>query len=75
MSSNVSPVLAPEPSSGNVTIDDPNVYTQPWTVFMPLTRDPSYVMFEYACHEGNHAVENILRGGRVEDRAAAASSR
>ena len=59
----------------NVTIDDPNVYTQPWTVFMPLTRDPSYVMFEYACHEGNHAVENILRGGRVEDRAAAASSR
>ena len=59
----------------HVTIEDPNVYLRPWTVFMPLTLDPNYVMFEYACHEGNHAVENILRGGRVEDRAAAASSR
>jgi hypothetical protein len=34
---------------------------------MPLTRDDEYVMYEYACHEGNHAVANILRGGRVAD--------
>lgn len=47
-----------------VTIDDPKAFTQPWTVSMPLTRDDGYRIFEYACHEGNHAVENILRGGR-----------
>jgi hypothetical protein len=52
-----------------VTLDDPNMYTQPWKVAIPLTRDPEYVMFEYACHEGNHAVPNILSGGRAADRA------
>ena len=36
-----------------VTIEDPNVYTRPWTVAMPLSRDPDYQIFEYACHEGN----------------------
>jgi hypothetical protein len=52
-----------------VTLDDPNMYTQPWKVAIPLTRDPEYVMYEYACHEGNHAVPNILSGGRAADRA------
>ena len=47
-----------------VTIDDPQVFTRPWTVSMPLTRDDGYRIFEYACHEGNHAVPNILKGGR-----------
>jgi hypothetical protein len=50
-----------------VTIDDPNVYTKPWKVAIPLNRDPTYKIFEYACHEGNTAVENILRGGRAID--------
>ena len=36
----------------------------------PLSRDPEYQMFEYACHEGNKAVENILRGGRALEKAA-----
>jgi len=49
------------------TIDDPNEYTRPWKVEIPLTRDDDYKIYEYACHEGNHAVENILRGGRAED--------
>ena len=53
-----------------VTIEDPNVYTRPWTVAIPLNRDPSYRILEYACHEGNYAVENILRGGRAQDKAA-----
>ena len=42
------------------TIDDPNVYTSPWTVAFPLNRDERYRIFEYACHEGNHALENML---------------
>jgi hypothetical protein len=50
-----------------VTIDDPKVYTGPWKVSIPLSRDPSYHIYEYACQEGNYAVENILRGGRAHD--------
>lgn len=45
------------------TIDDPNVYTQPWTLAFPLNKDEPYRIFEYACHEGNHALENMLRLG------------
>jgi len=47
------------------TIDDPNVYTRPWTVAFPLNRDDGYRLFEYACHEGNHALENMLRLGAM----------
>jgi hypothetical protein len=50
-----------------VTIDDPTFYTKPWTASIPLVRDDTYQMFEYACHEGNKAVEDILRGGRARD--------
>jgi hypothetical protein len=42
------------------TIEDPNVYTSPWTVAFPLNKDERYRIFEYACHEGNHALENML---------------
>jgi hypothetical protein len=50
------------------TIDDPKVYTRPWKVAMPLTRDDSFRMFEYACHEGNVAyMETVLGAGRAED--------
>ncbi len=51
------------------TIDDPNVYTRPWTVAIPLTRDPEYEIYEYACQEGNQAVANVLSGGRARDAA------
>jgi hypothetical protein len=54
-----------------VTVEDKNVYTGPWTVEIPLTRDPKYVMFEYACQEGNYATPNILAGGRAAEREAA----
>lgn len=50
-----------------VTITDPNVYTQPWTISMPLTAEPEYQIYEYACHEGNYAVPNALSGQRVID--------
>ena len=55
-----------------VTIEDPNVYTAPWKVAMPLNRDATYELYEYACHEGNYGLENSLSGGRAEDRAAPA---
>jgi len=53
-----------------VTIDDPGPFTAPWTVAMPLNRDSGYQIFEYACHEGNYGLDNSLRSGRAEDRAA-----
>lgn len=54
-----------------VTIEDPNVYSAPWTVAIPLNNDPGYQIYEYACQEGNLAVGNILSGGRARDRAGA----
>ena len=53
-----------------VTITDPEAYARPWTVAMPMTRRLEYMMFEYACHEGNWAVTNILSGARAEEQSA-----
>ena len=47
-----------------VRIEDPEVYTDPWTLELPLKRDMSYTLYEYACHEGNRAVSNILGNAR-----------
>ena len=58
-----------------VTIEDPNVYTRPWTVAIPLTRDDSYQIFEYACHEGNHAIENVLSMARNAEKRTAQSEK
>jgi hypothetical protein len=51
-----------------VTIDDPTVYTRPWKVAIPLEREDGYTIYEYACHEGNRAVEGVLRAGRSKER-------
>ncbi|MEE2638673.1 MAG: hypothetical protein VYE68_15735 [Acidobacteriota bacterium] len=56
-----------------VTIEDANVYTAPWVIQMPLTAEPTYQMFEYACHEGNYAVPNALSGQRALDKTAMAT--
>jgi hypothetical protein len=50
-----------------VTVDDPKMYTRPWTLAIPLERDDQYQIFEYACHEGNYAIENILRAARAAE--------
>jgi hypothetical protein len=52
-----------------VTITDPAMYSMPWKVSIPLVSDPDYQIFEYACHEGNHAVGNILRGARAQEQS------
>ena len=53
------------------TIEDPDVYTAPWTVAVPFRREPDYVIYEYACHEGNHAIEGVMGGQRAVERRAA----
>lgn len=52
------------------TIDDPTVYTRPWTALLPLARTEGR-LYEYACHEGNHAMVNMLKGARQADADAA----
>jgi hypothetical protein len=52
-------------------IDDPKTWTRPFRIAFPLKRDPSYGMFEYACHEGNYGLRNILSAARSADKARA----
>jgi hypothetical protein len=54
-----------------LTVEDSETWTAPWTLELPLQRDDGYGMFEYACHEGNLAMFNILSGHRADERAAA----
>ena len=52
-----------------VTIDDPETYTKPWTMVLQLTQPPGFQMFAYECHEGNLGLRNILSAERAEDAA------
>jgi hypothetical protein len=49
------------------TIEDPSIYTRPWTAEMIFRRSEEPT-FENACHEGNYAMANILKGARVSER-------
>jgi hypothetical protein len=52
------------------TINDPNTWTRPWTGMIPLAHKDEMI-FEYACHEANESVPNMLRGHRYEEKQAA----
>jgi hypothetical protein len=54
-----------------MTINDPKVYAAPWTVRLPIPREETYGFYEYACHEGNYAMRNLLSGSRAEDQRRA----
>ena len=56
-----------------VRVEDPKVYTRPWTLELPLKHDMTYDLYDYACHEGNRAVTGILGGARHEERPQAAA--
>ena len=60
-----------------VTVDDPMTWTRRWTFAMPLTMNDREPVLEFACHEGNYAVPNILSAARTGERnlAEAASQR
>jgi hypothetical protein len=53
-----------------VTMDDPKTYVRPYKVSFPLTQEPGYQNFEYACHEGNYGMYDSLSGARVKEREA-----
>ena len=62
------------------TVTDPAKFTRPWSVRIPLTTNQAArgvtqgPLFEYACHEGNYSIVNVLSGARAEDRTAEAAA-
>jgi hypothetical protein len=59
--------VAPDTLQWEVTFNDPDVWTRPFTFTMPLMRDRTQQVFEYACHEGNRGLEHILSAARAEE--------
>jgi hypothetical protein len=51
-----------------VTVNDPTVWTKPWTAALTLARQPDDTLFEYACHEGNNSMRNILSASRAAEK-------
>jgi hypothetical protein len=51
------------------TVDNPSMYSRPWTATLPMRTEPGMI-FEYACHEGNYALEHVLQGHRAEEKRA-----
>jgi ethanolamine utilization microcompartment shell protein EutL len=51
------------------TVDDPTTYTRQWTAAIPLTKVEGPI-YEYACHEGNYGMANLLSGARAQEKAA-----
>ncbi len=67
--------VAPGTLLYEATVDDPTVWTRPWTYTVPMTLNPD-PLYEYACHEGNYGLYNILAGALADQlETAAAGSR
>ena len=58
----------------NFSIEDPTVYSKLWTAVRPMPRLTDYVIYEYACHEGNYSMSNILAAERASETTAAGDS-
>ncbi len=57
-----------------VTVDDPTTFTRPWTIELHM-RTSEGDLYEYACHEGNYGLHNILEVARDAEKAAAAATK
>jgi hypothetical protein len=51
------------------TVNDPASFTKSWTAAIPMTKTDGPI-FEYACHEGNYGMTNLLKGARAQEKAA-----
>ena len=65
---------APDELSYDATVDDPGTWTRPWTMHVPFKLDPTYELYEYACHEANYGLADILKGARQQEKKAAAKA-
>ena len=52
-----------------VTVDDPETWTRPWTAALDMPPTDGQI-YEYACHERNYGMENLLKGARVQEAAS-----
>ena len=59
--------LGPDTLDYEFSVDDPGTWTRPWSGSLPMKRTEGPI-FEFACHEGNHGLMNILAGSRAEER-------
>jgi hypothetical protein len=60
--------VGPETLAYEYTMDDPSTWTQPWTARIYMRPAPGTgVIYEFACHEGNYAIEHTLRGARLQE--------
>jgi len=59
--------VSPDTLLYEFTVNDPTAFTKPWTVQIPVTKTKGPV-FEYACHEGNYAMADILAGARAAEK-------
>jgi hypothetical protein len=50
------------------TVNDPKTWTSPWKVAFPLKHEAGYQVFEYACHEANYFMYDVLTGARAEEK-------
>ena len=60
--------LSPDRLLYEFTIDDSESFTKPWTVAVPMKKTDQPI-YEYACHEGNYSMENMLAGARAQEKA------
>jgi hypothetical protein len=58
---------APDKIEWTVTVEDPHTWSRPWTFSIPLTMNDQEAILEYACHEGNQAIKNILSAARTAE--------
>jgi hypothetical protein len=61
--------VGPDVINWEITVDDPKTWTRPYT-FMIRLKKTDALIYEYACHEGNYAMEGILAGARAEEAKA-----
>jgi hypothetical protein len=61
--------LGPDTIEYRFTVDDPTTWTKPWTAVVPIEKSDG-LLYEFACHEGNYGLPNILSGARLHDTPA-----
>jgi hypothetical protein len=62
---------APDELSYEIHFEDPQTYTRPFTMRIPLISPPGFQLLPYDCHEGNYMLAGVLAGERAEDKAIA----
>jgi len=67
--------IAPNRVEWSMTFDDPTTWELPWTYSLPMTQDDTQIIHEFACHEGNYGMANLLSAARAEEKKAVAAGR